>query len=137
MLAGFDIVRAGSEKQVAFEAESLDLVFTSPPYFDLERYYDEPGQCWRDYPSAEAWYEKYLVPTFAAAFVGLKSGACAVFNTDEKRRSLVMRAAEEVGFVFVEEDALKLGSDHFARKRGARAEEADGRGEPIFVFRRP
>jgi len=137
LLAAFSILRAGSEKATAFEPESLDLVFTSPPYFDLERYYDEPGQCWRDYPSEESWYENYLLPTFAAAFVGLKPGAHAVFNTDEKRRALVMRAAEEVGFVFIEEESLKLGSDHFARKRGAKAGEADGRGEPIFVFRRP
>lgn len=138
MLAGFDIVRAGSEKQTPFPPESLDLVFTSPPYFDLERYYDEPGQCWRDYPSAEAWYENYLVATFAAAFVGLKPGAHAVFNTDEKRRGAIMRAAHEVGFDLVEEMALKLGSDHFARKRGdAGPKAADERGEPIFVFRRP
>lgn len=122
----------GSEIEAPFEAETLDLVFTSPPYFDLERYYDEPGQCWRDYPTQEAWYENYLLPTVAVAFVGLKTGCRMVLNVDVLRKPLVLRAAEEVGFTLEQEDTLVLGADHFTRKREGGVE----RGEPILVFRK-
>jgi len=132
-LAGASILRAGSEVETTFEAETLDLVFTSPPYFDLERYYDEPGQCWRDYPAEPAWYEHYLLPTVAAGFIGLKAGRRMVLNVDARRKLLVTRAAEEVGFVLEQEAMLVLGADHFTRKR----EGGVARGEPVLVFRKP
>jgi hypothetical protein len=112
---------------------SLDLVFTSPPYFDLERYFDEPTQCWRRYPTPERWFEGYLLPTVQRAAVGLRSGRFLVLNVDTLRLPAIMRAAEQAGLVFVEEQALYLGTDHFARAR------SDGapRSEPILVFRKP
>jgi hypothetical protein len=131
-LAGASVIRAGSEVETPFGPETLDLVFTSPPYFDLERYYDEPGQCWRDYPTERAWYENYLLPTVAAAFVGLKAGCRMVLNVDARRKPLALRAAEEVGFLLEQEDMLVLGADHFTRKREGGVE----RGEPVLVFRK-
>jgi hypothetical protein len=130
-LARATIVRAGSEVETAFEEKTLDLVFTSPPYFDLERYYDEPGQCWRDYPTLALWRENYLLPTLAAAHAGLKDDALLVLNVDEARRAVVVEAAQEAGFWLVTEQTLLLGSDHFARKRDA---PKDARGEPVLVF---
>ena len=131
-LAGAAVLRVGSEVEAPFGDAMLDLVFTSPPYFNLEKYYDEPGQCWKDHPTEAEWYEHYLLPTVAAAFVGLKAGCCMVLNVDARCKPLVLRAAEEVGFVFEQEDALVLGSDHFARKR----EDTVERGEPVLVFRK-
>lgn len=131
-LAGAAVLRVGSEVEAPFGEAMLDLVFTSPPYFNLEKYYDEPGQCWKDHPTEAEWYEHYLLPTVAAAFVGLKAGCCMVINVDARCKPLVLRAAEEVGFVFEQEDALVLGSDHFARKR----EDTVERGEPVLVFRK-
>ena len=111
-----EVLKQGSET-VSFAPETLDFVFTSPPYFDLERYFDEPGQCWRDYPTEALWIAHYLVPTMRAAFIGLRRGCAAVFNVDSLRRGIFVAAAEQVGFVLVEEDNLALGTDHFARKR--------------------
>ena len=130
-LGAANIVRAGSEVVAAFAEKTLDLVFTSPPYFDLERYYDEPGQCWRDYPTLALWRENYLLPTLSAAHAGLKDDALLVLNVDEARRAVVVEAAQETGFWIVTEQTLLLGSDHFARKRDV---PKDARGEPVLVF---
>lgn len=127
-----EVLKQGSET-VSFAPASLDFVFTSPPYFDLERYFDEPGQCWRDYPTEALWAKRYVLPTLRAAFEGLKPGCFAVFNVDDLRRAIFVSAAEEVGFAFVEEQRLSVGADHFARKRG----KEEARTEPLLVFRRP
>jgi len=130
-LAAHAVVKAGSEVEAPFADGTLDLVFTSPPYFDLERYYDEPGQCWRDYPTLALWRSRYLLPTLLSAHRGLKAAARLVLNVDEERRAVVVGAAQEAGFVLVAEQTLLLGTDHFARKRG---DARDARGEPVLVF---
>lgn len=127
-----EILKQGSET-VEFATETLDLVLTSPPYFDLERYYDEPGQCWRDFPTEAGWRRGYVLPTLRAAFRGLKRGHLCVLNVDDLRRDLFVSAALETGFLLEEEQRLNIGSDHFARKRGA----TEARTEPILVFRKP
>jgi len=132
LLASAVLHQRESEAQ-EIEPNSLDLVFTSPPYFDLERYFDEPSQCWRRYPTPERWFEGYLLPTVRRAASGLRSGRFLVLNVDAPRRPAVLRAAEQAGLVFVQEQVLSLGSDHFSRKRG----EDAPRSEPILVFRKP
>ena len=132
LLASAVLHQRESEAQ-EIEPDSLDLVLTSPPYFDLERYFNEPSQCWRRYPTPERWFEGYLLPTVRRAASGLRSGRFLVLNVDAPRRPAVLRAAEQAGLVFVQEQTLSLGSDHFSRKRG----EGAPRSEPILVFRKP
>ena len=61
------------DKQVEFicsPAEDVDLgdktfdfVFTSPPYFTLERYSQEETQSWKRYPKISKWLKDFLFPT--------------------------------------------------------------------------
>lgn len=122
----------GSE-HAKFNPESLDLVLTSPPYFDKEKYFDEPGQCWRDYPQLPSWIQGYLLPTLQAAFTGLKRGKHLVLNVDFALKDVILEGASRVGFRLVDEHRLLLGADHFRRKQGNISEKA----EPILVFRKP
>lgn len=110
---------------------SVDLVFTSPPYFDLERYYDEPSQCWRRFSTPDRWFHGYLLPTLQRAHAALRPGRHMILNVDEPRRDAVLNAAGAAGFRFVQEDRLRLGTDHFARKRTGGTQD---RSEPILVF---
>ncbi len=114
---------------------SCDLVLTSPPYHDLERYFDEPGQCWRDFPSAKAWASGYVLPTVRNAFVALKPGGRMVLNVDGPHLEPFIAAAASVGFVREPEldMRLMLRRDHMNRAGGA----TDQRSEPIVVWRRP
>lgn len=43
--------------------EEFDLIFTSPPYFDLERYSKDSSQSWIKYKTLEDWLNKFLFKT--------------------------------------------------------------------------
>jgi len=123
-------VQCGSETFCP-DPGSLDLVFTSPPYFDTERYYDEPGQCWRDYKDLTSWRVNYLLPTLKSARAGLKPGSPMVINISPRYRRDIVEVAEEDGFQLEDELRLSLTRDHFSRKRGGN----DPKYELFLVFR--
>lgn len=126
------VMKCGSEEYVP-QAESLDCVFTSPPYFAKEKYFDEPGQCWRDHNTLDRWMNNYLIPTFKNAYIGLKRGHHMIINIDDDQREVITDAAKMVGFVLTGTWKLAIGSDHFRRKNGM----TDEKFEPIFVFTKP
>lgn len=125
-----EVHQIGSEKWMPPEG-SLDLVFTSPPYFDAEKYYDEPGQCWRDYPGLNDWKTEYYSPTLRNAYVGLKPNRHLVLNVSSKLCDITLECALGVGFLFVEEIDVKLNGDHFSRSKGR-----NGSSERFLVFRK-
>ena len=110
-------------------SQPVSMVFTSPPYFDKERYFDEPGQCWRDYPSEAQWRACYLVPTIRRAADVLVTGGRLVLNVDEPRREAVLGAASDAGLKLIDERTLRSSPDHFLRAQGK-----EGAAEPILVF---
>lgn len=121
---------------IALEDGSLDLVFTSPPYFDKEKYFDECGQCWKDYPTRKQWYDNYLLPTFKTAFCALKRSRYAVFNVDKENVEDVEIAANAVGFIKQKPLGLRIGADHF-KKKNASDDLKCASVEPILVFLKP
>ena len=46
----------------------VDLVFTSPPYFDRELYSDDAEQSCIKYPKYEDWLDKFLHPTLETSY---------------------------------------------------------------------
>lgn len=56
-----------------FEPEDIDIAFSSPPYFNLEKYSDEPTQCMVRYTTLDDWFEKYVAPTMQNIYNGLNS----------------------------------------------------------------
>lgn len=61
-------------------AGSIDFAFSSPPYFDLEVYSDEPTQCYNKFPKLEDWLEGYVRQTIKNIGHMLKPGACYAVN---------------------------------------------------------
>jgi len=67
------------------EAGSYDAAFSSPPYFNLEIYTDEPTQCMNRYTNMDAWFEHYVEPTLRMLHKGLdRDGIYAVNIADYK-----------------------------------------------------
>jgi hypothetical protein len=108
----------------------VDMIFTSPPYFDTERYFDEPGQCWRDYPTRERWVSEYLQPTIYRAYECLTDGGVLVLNVSKGLQEAVMETAHSAGFSLKASDRLTLPADHFRKSQGDNQE----RWEPVLVF---
>jgi predicted RNA methylase len=60
-----------------------DLVFTSPPYFNVERYSRDPTQSWVRYKKLTEWREKFLFTAIEKAWTRLKKGGYMVINISD------------------------------------------------------
>lgn len=122
----------------ALGAASVDMAFTSPPYFAKERYADEDTQCWRRYESGEAWRDGFLLPMVRLQHGALRAGAINVINIADikikgREYPLVewcLAAARSVGFELVERLALPLPVHRFGLGEAHVS-------EPVLVFRKP
>lgn len=72
-----NIVKAGSEHYVP---DNVDMIFTSPPYFNTEVYSDEDTQSCNRYPDKDKWLNEYLRKTIDNCHEGLKKGGVMVIN---------------------------------------------------------
>jgi len=127
----FDLRCEGSEA-ANLEDYSFDLIFTSPPYHDREKYFDELGQCWKDYPKEDAWIKNYLIPTLVNSRNHLKEGGLIVLNFDDKRSNIVKGLLDDLGLTLVDEISLLIGRDHFSRSQG----KTDNKTEPILILKK-
>jgi len=98
----YTLLRQGSETYDP-EEESLDFVFTSPPYFGWEAYGDEPEQSSIKFNTSDMWKEHFLKQTIKNAFKGLKQDkylALNVANTKQYKtfEEDTVDLALEVGF---------------------------------------
>jgi tRNA G10 N-methylase Trm11 len=62
----------------------LDLVFTSPPYYDLETYGGASSEAGRGYGSPQGWVQAFLRPVMRRAVERLKPGGHLVLNLPQK-----------------------------------------------------
>ena len=98
----YQLHRQGSETFIP-EDESLDFVFTSPPYFGWEAYGDEPEQSSIKFSTSYMWKEKFLKQTIANAYKGLKTGKYLALNVSNTKQYKTyeedtVSLAKEVGF---------------------------------------
>jgi len=62
---------------------TLDLVFSSPPYFDREQYSEDEEQSYKLYPKYDSWRDGFLRPTLTTAFEYLKSNRYLLWNISD------------------------------------------------------
>lgn len=117
--------------------ESLDLCFTSPPYFDLEKYSNEETQSYVKYGDKISWLYDFLYETFENCYYGLKDDCYMLINiADPKKNNNIsleestIELAKVVGFKHV--DTLKLALSNPNMKNRTSAFKY----EPIFVFKK-
>jgi len=76
------IVQSVSEE---YQPEDIDLAFSSPPYFNLEKYSDEDTQCMVRYKTLDEWFDGYVAPTIQQIHRGLnREGLFATNIADYK-----------------------------------------------------
>tara|TARA_B100001778_G_scaffold312073_1_gene295483 strand:+ start:1 stop:768 length:768 start_codon:yes stop_codon:yes gene_type:complete len=125
-----DIYKLGSEEYKP-KKESLDLCFTSPPYFDTEKYSLESTQSFVKFPTENEWINGFLKKTIQNCYNGLKENKYMLINIANTPKydfieKETVRIAQELGFV--QEDTLQL---TLSSVMGAGYKY-----EPIFVFRK-
>jgi hypothetical protein len=149
---------AGAEvvsPEVIGGSSSVDLVLTSPPYFDLERYSSEPSQSHVKFPEFNGWVEGFLVPLYRTAFSCLKPGHFCLINVTSTPSDPILknlegeneRAALQAGFVLdkvIDMRKPDTTTSSASDERGPPLQpparvpvSAERAPEKIYVFRRP
>jgi hypothetical protein len=122
-----------------FVPENIDCAFSSPPYFNLEKYSDEPTQCMNRFDSLDNWFEGYVAPTMKNIHKGLNSDGVfatniADYKTPKEEFKVVDRwieTAEKLGFKHTETVKMMLNT-----RPGVGNGKQDGveKFEGIYVF---
>jgi len=126
------LYRIGSEFAEWSEGE-FDLVFTSPPYFDVEKYFNEPGQVWVEYNDIASWRTQQVRPTMRQAARGVKKGGYVVININHAYRDTFVLEAMNAGLSLHAEEYLTFQRSPLAQRWGTKTKHKN---EPILVFQK-
>ena len=115
--------------------EKVDLCFTSPPYFNTEKYSDEDTQSYKKFPTEDKWVNGFLFQTMKNCYESLKKNGYLLLNiantsTGKTIEEGTMRIAK--GFGLKHEQTLQLSLSTLARG----GEGTGFKYEPIYVFRK-
>ena len=113
------------------EEKSVDLCFTSPPYFNTEKYTDEDTQSYKKFPTTNEWLNGFLRQTIKNCHYGLKDDGYMIINIANVKsypniEDDILKVAKEEGFDCT--DLLYLTLSSIAGKGVKR--------EPIFIFQK-
>ena len=70
----------GNHKDFQQYKGKLDLIFTSPPYFDREQYSDDAEQSFKSYPQYDDWRDNFLKPTLENCYHSLRDDRYILWN---------------------------------------------------------
>jgi hypothetical protein len=63
--------------------KKFDFIFTSPPYFNIERYNQEENQSWKRYRKFDDWLNKFLFVVLEKAWEQLEDGGIMAINISD------------------------------------------------------
>jgi hypothetical protein len=98
------------------EPGSYDAAFSSPPYFNLETYTDEPTQCMNSCSNLDEWFTTYVTPTIQMLHTALAKDAIYAVNIadykDGKEEFKIVDRwkdiSEKNGFKYIEQIDMLL-----------------------------
>ena len=121
---------------------TIDLSFSSPPYFNLEIYCNEESQSANENTTFKAWVEHYMIPTIQNIYKYTKVGGLHIVNlknlTTAGKEPLLdfwMKACVAVGFKLFDADYMK----HQSRRQFDKGKDNvnfNGDKEAIIVFKK-
>ena len=141
-----ELIKQGSEVFVEEWENMMDVSFTSPPYFNLEKYCDDNSASTQNYDNYDLWLENFAKPTIDNTYKYLKIGSYAMINiknmTNGKKLNLFDDWLElfnqHEGFEFVEifnmEQTSKKVVGLYANYDKSKANNQNI--EPVMVFRK-
>jgi hypothetical protein len=127
----------------AFPADSFDLVLTSPPYFDCERYAEGTNhvdrQSWWRYRTPAEWLGSFLLPAIRVAWFALRPGGHMVINlADIKKNKQVIKLCDPMNDYIQELPGARyvdcIGYKMNRRTNAGGREEGKMYGEPVWVW---
>lgn len=111
----YKIFCQGSE-DFKLKSNTIDFAFSSPPYFNLEKYSDEDTQCYNKFSELNNWFDGYVQPTIENIYNMLKPDRyyavnIADFKIGNKNIEFVNQWIDisvNTGFIFIKEIPMNL-----------------------------
>ena len=130
-----EIIQSGSEDYIP-KKRSLDLCFTSPPYFDTEKYSNEDTQSYKKFPKKVDWLEGFLRKTIQNCARGLKKNCYLIINIANV--SSFDTLEDETGNIVLSEGFEYWGTLQLSLSKmpGKNLQADKFKYEPVFVFRK-
>lgn len=75
-------------------SSNYDMIFTSPPYFDLEKYSDEDTQSYKRYKKYEEWLDKFLFVIVSESYRLLNDDGVFLLNVADCRNYKIVEHVE-------------------------------------------
>ena len=123
----------GSEDYIPYLKDSIDVAFSSPPYFSYEKYCFEINQCYIKYPRYEEWIDLYWKPTVENIKLYLKpEGIFALNVTNVGSYNLVKDMTKIIidqGFVLKDTLNFKVTARMYKDRTAFKQ-------EPVFIFKK-
>lgn len=82
-------------QEASLDADAYDFAFTSPPYFNIEKY-DGERQSWREFKNFDDWVAGFYRPMINITAKALKPGACFALQVGSQMFPLA-RLAKDLG----------------------------------------
>jgi len=118
------------------ESGSVDLVFSSPPYYNWERYSDDAEQSFLRYQTYGDWLEGFLRPCLAESARTLRPNGCLILNISGRgrrpAREDAVDAARSAGLRLVDELPMMLARVPYLHPRNIGAFKS----ELLLIFRK-
>ena len=138
----------------------FDMVFTSPPYFNTEKYTYDDTQSWVRYKTIDEWNKNFLHKTLDKIIPAVKQGGIIAINISDVYSSpdkgyvdivnpmndfLKEKGLEYQGCIGMEmakrmnsAGAGEARSDYYSEEHRERAEELQNQafGEPIWIWKK-
>ncbi len=120
----------------SFPSACFDLVFSSPPYYDLEKYSREPSQSYLRYPEYPEWRDAFLFQVLREVHRVLRPGGCLALNVSDLPAHKIASDAQDFATPLFGgcEQCLELAMSSNPADKARRG--ILSRHEPIFVFRK-
>lgn len=120
---------------LSLEDGSYNLVFSSPPYWNVEKYSTDSNQSYLRYPKYDSWRDNFLGRILTESVRVVKDGGYIAFNVKNYKKAPIAddlcKIAENLGLRLAKTYQMRLANSEFNRKENLPTWHT----EPIFVFR--
>jgi len=121
------ILNHNTFEDVKINYDNFDLIFTSPPYFDYEKYTEEKGQSHLSFNTEDKWYKEFLQVSILKALEKLKYGGYMVLYFSQEKGKTYME--KFLSWVITLKDIYYIGCMFYSIENFKSP-------HPIFIYRK-
>lgn len=121
--------------------ELFDVSFTSPPYFNLEKYSNDESASTKNYNDYRKWVDEFVIPTIFNTYLYLKVGGYAMINIKNitKKETCFDDYFKAFGYIngfeYVETFDLKISKKQYGKQYNDEKGVINNT-EPVMVFKK-